>query len=443
MRLILFSVVTTLIISPAIAAGFAPAIEQVCKPKPVKAGERGEVDRKMLLGQLLSGISDIQLDTEGGDLTFPNKRDAIINPVLFCQSRSCGKGIEDKLAGLRTDLIEFFRANSMPVAPDKGGFEIRRTGGQMTGEIVPGEFFGDSFSGISAVCVAAVKKEANGLGKKQGEKDNGRPAITERLMVRKSVTDLRVSQSQKDKFKALDRAAFSVTDDYLKNTQSYNIDGVAGYALTNVPFANGYGEFIGFGSYTRQFVTGTVPKGSANVHNMSFGLLDNIVYDWGGERHNLQLFSQILHSEVSYATLLTGNVIYSPLTGRWIGEPGYIGTFAFQFSPQIKYVYGHVLEAGFDPNFIAQKEYNRVGSRIELLVVDDGGMFNGFSLRTAYEYLRVLSGPLQTVERLESTLSYKFPDQEFWSIDLKYVNGRNLDTLELQKMLTVGVGFKY
>jgi hypothetical protein len=44
---------------------------------------------------------------------------------------------------------------------------------------------------------------------------------------------------------------------------------------------------------------------------------------------------------------------------------------------------------------------------------------------------------------LETSLSYVLPGQEFWSIDLKYVEGRNLDTLEKQQLLTLGVGLKY
>jgi hypothetical protein len=49
---------------------------------------------------------------------------------------------------------------------------------------------------------------------------------------------------------------------------------------------------------------------------------------------------------------------------------------------------------------------------------------------------------LEMVPRFETSLNYTIGDKELWALQLKYVNG-NLDTLEKQRQITLGVGVKY
>lgn len=203
-------------------------------------------------------------------------------------------------------------------------------------------------------------------------------------------------------------------------------------------------ELIGFLTYTRQFVSGAAPKNAPNVHNMGIGALGNVEFPMLGEYHSLKLFSHFVHSDVTDANLLTGNIVYSPTTGPLVGRPVYLfETLAAFLTPQAKVVYTRVLDAGTAPILISNSDSTRAGGRLELLLMADGGPFNGFSLRTAYEYLKFLDGPLNSIDRFESVLSYKLPDQQFWSIDLRYTKGRNLDTLDKQHQIVVGLGFKY
>ena len=60
-----------------------------------------------------------------------------------------------------------------------------------------------------------------------------------------------------------------------------------------------------------------------------------------------------------------------------------------------------------------------------------------------YEDQEVLQGQFKSVARFDSTLAYTMPGQEFWSLQLKYVYGRNLDTLERLQQISLGVGLKY
>ena len=112
-------------------------------------------------------------------------------------------------------------------------------------------------------------------------------------------------------------------------------------------------------------------------------------------------------------------------------------------TPQLKFVSGKVLDHGRDPTFVANKGFARTGGRVEFLMVDDGGTFDGFSWLNAYEYQYGISGYYKSVDQFESKISYSFGYQQNWSISLDYISGRNLDTLELQQQLTLGLGLKY
>ena len=70
-------------------------------------------------------------------------------------------------------------------------------------------------------------------------------------------------------------------------------------------------------------------------------------------------------------------------------------------------------------------------------------LLKGFTFNVSYEWYKVLQGPLEMVPRFETSLNYTIGDKELWALQLKYVNGRNLDTLEKQRQITLGVGVKY
>jgi hypothetical protein len=434
-------VLVTLIVPIQAFADFKPS--QICTPEVIRPGSRGQVDQRQLVGQLLKaqGLSEIDLDTRAHEVTYPMKRDAILAPSAFCETHKfCAKDAVQKLGRAYTELFIFIRTNSKPVEPGKTGFEILRASNGRT--VTPEELLADTWSDISAVCVVAPEKSTVPT---QPDGKVEKPSVTQRFMVRKKVDDLRYSQDEKTKFKALDRASLSVTSDYIKHTTTYAIDGVAGYGIGKIPLGQyAEAEIVGFGSYTRQFVAGAAPKNAPNVHNIGFGGLGNVIFDAFGGSHSLQFYSQFVHSDVTDANIVSGNMVYTPLTGVLIGRPIYLfGTIAVLLTPQAKFVFGRVLEAGTSTELVSKDDFTRAGGRIELLLVDDGGFFNGFSLRTSYEYLKVITGTFDSIDRFESTLSYKFPEQQFWSIDLRFMYGRNLDTLEQQRQLTLGVGFKY
>jgi hypothetical protein len=117
--------------------------------------------------------------------------------------------------------------------------------------------------------------------------------------------------------------------------------------------------------------------------------------------------------------------------------------FSFQLTLQAKTVFGQVLHAGSDPTLNASKNFVRIGPRVGITVFGETGIFAGWSASAMYEDQEVLQGQFKSVARFDSTLAYTMPGQEFWSLQLKYVDGRNLDTLERLQQISLGVGLKY
>jgi hypothetical protein len=149
---------------------------------------------------------------------------------------------------------------------------------------------------------------------------------------------------------------------------------------------------------------------------------------------------------VTDSDFITGTLVWTPdlpLPGVGAQQQVFGLPIWFGLKLQGKVAYGHVFAPGSNPALIASSEYGRVGGRAELSLFGDGEILKYFSLITSYEQLKVFSGPFEYVSRFDSTLNITFPDQKYWAFQIRYLNGRDLDTLERQKQLTAGLGLKY
>ena len=439
MRIVVLLVALLLASMSSSSAAFEPAFDAVCEPSPVAPGSRGRIDWRNFVKNVLDGRA---VSFSEGRLipTDEQARTALIDPGTYCLRNTCGdQGFQTKLVQAHRDVQLFIDANSKPVGAGTSGYDISRANGGRDG-ITVREFFSGN---VSAVCVIAPLKP----GETVKEKEKG-PTITRRFMVRKKITDLKILQAS-ESFKELDRASFAVDSDFLQNSHSYAIDGVVGYGLGRVPLGIGIADLVAFGSYTRQYVAGTTTPNSPNIHNMGFGLLNSVVFNAGGQQHNLKLFAHYLHADRRDLNYVTGNVVYSLMTGWAIGQPLRSGPIAFLvLPPQLKYIYGRVFDGGISNELAEGKNFQRAGGRLDVLFYGDSGtgdeILDRLQLRFGYEYLRVIQGSFhRSIDRFETTLSYVFPKQEFWSFDVKFWSGRNLDTLEQEKAMTLGIGFKY
>jgi len=430
----------------------------ICTPSNIPPGGSADIDRRKLVGQILKtvNVADIDLDPTGGEVTFAMKREAIVDPPQFCKVRGCSGDTQVQLGTAYIAMRRFILANNKKPPAATGGFEIVRTGSGVTGDITPRELMDATFAGISATCWAPAKPSgqpggAGGNGNGGGAAGGPPGKTTEpqvRFMVRKSVQDLSTLQSS-DAFKGLDRATFAVTTDYLKNLSTYNVNGVVGIGLSSLhPAANVDADLIAYGLYNRQFFTGSVPKSSTQIYNIGGGFADNFLFDSPAGAANLQWATQYLESEISNGRLWSTSLTYTPLTGPFIGRAEYFGPFAVVLIPYASFTHGEVLDHGTDPTFVANKGFDRIGGHLESVIYFDSidpstSWLQGFTWRNIYDYYYGITGFYRSIDRFESKLSFTFPDQQFWSVDLDYISGRTLDTLQLQQQLTLGVGLKY
>jgi hypothetical protein len=225
-----------------------------------------------------------------------------------------------------------------------------------------------------------------------------------------------------------------------------------------MPIAPGtFAEFIPFVAYTRQYVAGANPNKLSNVDNVGLGFLGDLLLPASalqnafpltkGIYNDVQASFEEVHSDISATDIISAKLAYSPyidptvLPGIWTTER--VGDFLLMLTPQGVFISGDVLDNGGNPNLNKTGNFQRLGAHVGFSVTSDTGVFNGFGFNTTYDYLRSYGGPVTNIALFTSTLSYTMPKQNFWSVQLQYQDGRNLDTLVQQKLITLGVGLKY
>ncbi len=177
-------------------------------------------------------------------------------------------------------------------------------------------------------------------------------------------------------------------------------------------------------------------------------MLGNWLVPVGDYFQTIQASPEVLHSYRSNTTILSGKASWTPdapIPGLGFKYHPYQGApVSFLLRPQFTAAYSRVLEDGGDPTLSATKDYTRLGSKVTAAWFVETGPLKGLSYSATYNYLRIFSiASLKSFSRLETGLSYTMPGQEFWAWELKYFEGRELDTFEKVKQLTLGVGLKY
>lgn len=433
--------ISIVLASTAAAAPFDPKVSDVCAATPAAAGARGKVDTRRLLGALLKsqGIYEFDLDTSGGDATFETKIKAVTNFNTFCNAPGrCSQGTATKLSNAAIALIDFLRRNARVVPAGQAGFEVTSS---VSGLDQPRltAFLRGAPGAFQVVCVAGATAPAAPIGEAEAQIKS----IVSSIAVRKNIEDLTIPSSSK-KFQSLDRATISYTDDRIKGTRTLATAGVAGYQLP-ASLLGEYASTILFADYSGNRVWADNPKNNQNIGNFGTGVLGNFDVPLFGYFQNVNLFGHYVHSHVTDSDLFAGKMTITPdlpIPGVGIAFNPNDGPLAFLLKPQLKLVYGSVLNAGSNPLLIDTHDYARGGGKIAFWIFGVDGIFRNFTFNASYESLKVWRGPLDTISRFESTLSYTLGDQDNWAVELKYVNGRNVDTLEREQIVKLGLGYK-
>lgn len=367
---------------------------------------------------------------------------ALLSPSTFCLGDRCASDGLDGLTAARTELINYVARHRSAVRDGEAGYRFKFE----TTAVDFRAFFRDG-TGAPA-CIVPPPLPGDNPAKKPPKQDESR--IPTRFIVRSNVADLGVGRDD-DAFKKVDRASLSIINNRVQENTAYNIQGVFGvgfgqFPITEVPGT--YLEFIPYFSFKRQQTTGNSPADAPDVYNLGGGLIADLQFGAGPLGNDLQFSTNYTSSQRSGARIANGSLIYTPYPDPTI-IPGIsrfrrFGSVLITLTPQLKYIFGSVMADGGDPDLAGTSDFHRFGARVELATLIDSGTFEGTGFNVAYEYLNNASGgPVKNIERFEASTSYTFPKQKLWSVILKYVDGRDLDTLEVERKWTFGLGLKY
>ena len=262
--------------------------------------------------------------------------------------------------------------------------------------------------------------------------------------IRKNVDDFQYAQDSPE-FQKLERANLSFKEDYIADNESFGIEGVAGYTLGPAPIGRSFVQFTPFVSYKEDKVNKKGQAQDQGVYNLGGGVVGDVLFPIGRFYQDLQIYPKYVHSFADDANTLITNLVYTPEPAwPFIGQVRYIvpNVLSAQFTPQLKAAYGDVFDAGDDLSLLEKGDYFRWGPKIALVLYGEKWL-KGFQFFASYEHYDVSNAKIQSLERFETSLDYTIGEKELWALQLKYVDGQDLDTWEDQKQITLGAGLKY
>ncbi|MBK8008785.1 MAG: hypothetical protein IPK23_10450 [Rhizobiales bacterium] len=414
-----------------------PKPERVCSIVPVPEGETSISPRRLLEYYFFSGgITDDAVNYKER-ISDEKRFDILLDPVTLCKAEDgCTDGTRAQLQKNRDDLALFLNRPRSPPSANESGFRMEPPGSGWTGQSLKNFFTGMPNSG-RIVCI--VRKKPVETPPQRNEASEKIQKFASKFLVRKSINELKLSGKQ---IESAGYATISLNTDYINRTSIFSNEMVVGAPMGKLPF--GYdSELLGFVTHKSASGTGVSPK--KRIGNAGVGLMAESTFAVGRYYQQLQFFTHYVNSYVTDTDVLIGQVNFLPtfpFPGMTALHPIGDTSFLFTLRPRLTFLYGNAINAGQNLLFVAQDDFVRGGGRIEIWLYSTLDLLKNFSLNTSYEHHEVFRGPLERVARFETTLAYALGEQKNWSLNLSYANGRDLNTLEREKVLMLGLGYR-
>jgi len=404
----------------------------------------GRVNREVVVQMLLQDCSLFPLDYDPtGRVTYSEQAEAILGNIDYCTKGKCSKDTPGKLADAYGYLLGITakEGTQISIGDNKVSLSLKARNSAAGGDLLRAFLKGPP-DAVDATCVAVVNPNAPPPVAKAPE-----PSLaTSGFAIRKNVTDLPISRDS-PQFKGLDKGSFALNDDYMSGKLGVNVDLAAGYTFGPLALTadqNSSLSFTPFAYYHQQYVAAQSASQDQKVFNVAGGLLST----W--ELFHLGIFQfspKYVHAVHADADMESVNLLYTPpITIAGIGGarevPYTNGSVYFRFSPQLQVSYGDVTRSSSELPLIPAGRFGWTGPNLALYLYGANAL-EGWSYIISYVYLSGFAGPYSNVKRWENTLNYSLSSDDMWSFQLKYIYGQDLDTLQMQKALTMGVGFKY
>lgn len=428
---VLIAASTMTLAAAANAASFEPKVKDVCVRTPTQGWV---VNRNVFVARLVqkyAAVSAIDLRPDGQPVTYDMQAAAIINPEQFCNANGCSPKTAEQLGSIQIVLFAFLTRNSGP---------YRDASYKVVGPASVEDFLIGTEGTVRIQCFPPPAQQQAAAAGMQSPAEGPRHYFG----IRKNVDDFRYSQNDPE-FKKVERASLTFKHDYEADSESVGIDGVAGYTFGPAPLGRSQIRFTPFVQYKQDVVNNPGTDKDKGVYDLGVGAVGGILFPIGNIYQDLQLYPKYVHSYRNDAETLITNLVYSPEPAwAFIGHATYIvrNVLSAQFTPQLKAAYGVVYDDGGDPTLLEKGEYFRWGPKIALALYGESWL-KGFLVNISYETYDVSNAKITSLERFEAALNYTIGEKELWALQLKYVDGQDLDTWEDQNQVTLGAGLKY
>ena len=227
---------------------------------------------------------------------------------------------------------------------------------------------------------------------------------------------------------------------------------VLGYAAPSVQLGAGDTVLssIPFFQYNRDYVDGAkAPPNSSNVNNAIAGIQENLTFPITETFYgNLVFQPQYIWNLRSGAQIAKIHLAFQPepLLPYW-GFAAPTGFAGFSATAYVRGVfnYGDITRTTSDATLALTNNFAQAGVQLggSLFNTDETSIFNGLSFPIQYTNLYGFSGQYREIHLFSAAVNYTLPKTKYVSIGLSYLDGRNLDTFENQKVYKASLGVKY
>jgi hypothetical protein len=242
-------------------------------------------------------------------------------------------------------------------------------------------------------------------------------------------------------------AELSITSDLRNNLKTYQAKAVTGYEVVLQRGDALQTSLIPFMLYER-LLDNDLDEAD-EIDKVGFGVQEAITVNLADYAKNefaitpLYLTDSNFESDVGLLKLR-----WTPTMGQSTGMP--VG-FRRQFGPALVQFdldaladIGRVFDPGDNVDLDDEDEFFRVGGRLGVqLRGAPGTYFDQIELLVSNKYLTNIDSDIEDLWRIDSSISYLFPDAEHYRLSFAYVTGRTDDTLQLTEYWKTQFGVRF
>lgn len=409
----------------AAAQTFTPKVAAVCIPKD----GRLVLDQARMIGQLekAQGISQIDLDENGGTVSLADRKEALLDPERFCtEVGKCSKGTKEKLGSAK--IILSATLSGSPANPGQTRFRpATRDARPIATAFLRGQ--------LTILCTPDPIEPKPDAPKQ----DDAPPQF---FAIRKRVEDLAIAPGPA--VAKLDRASITASSDFQQNTSAFGVDVALGYTYGGTQFTPDiFGTLTPFISYNQNYVDRSVGV-DTQIYNLGLGVLGDIIVTRDDFAHHWRFYPKYTNSLGVGTQIISGTFSYAPEPWAPFIAPSPISpSFDLELTPEVRATYQYVFDDGGNPLLIPKGNYLQLGPRLAAVLYGTTEELAGFTINASYEYYWLDAAPIDELWRFEVSLNYAPKPEANWSFQIKYVDGNDLDTWQRQQQISAGVGVRY